>query len=139
MAVFMEIKPQRVALGRIFFFGGECVGKLLPLCSACGPGAVQEQYKRGTFSSLCHPLLSPPSPWDQGESEALSFLAPLSFLIPFFALIPCGLLRTACHGRGKGQKLCMERGWVLAEVSPEFWPRCGSVWAWSLFGRFLGP
>ena len=52
MAALMEIKPQRVALGRIFCFAGECVGKLLSLCSACGPGAVQQHYKRGTFSLL---------------------------------------------------------------------------------------
>ncbi|XP_064255788.1 feather keratin 1-like [Passer domesticus] len=55
MAALMEIKPQRVALGWIFCFGGECVGKLLSLCSACGPGAVQEQYKRGASPcSLIH-------------------------------------------------------------------------------------
>lgn len=46
MAMLMEIKAQPVALGRIFCIGSESVGKLLPLCSDGGPGAVQGQYKR---------------------------------------------------------------------------------------------
>lgn len=130
MAALMEIKPQRVALGWIFCFGGECVGKLLSSCSACGPGAVPEQYKRGTFSLFAHSLFSPPPPWDQGESEALSFiLPPLGFLITFSALIPCGFLSTAGYGRGKWPKLCMERGCFFSEMSHEFWPRCASHWA----------
>ncbi|XP_064256155.1 feather keratin 1-like isoform X1 [Passer domesticus] len=57
MAVLTETKTQPGAFGRTVCFGDESVGKLLPLCSACGPGAVQEQYKSRTFSSLSHPLL----------------------------------------------------------------------------------
>lgn len=45
MAALMEIQPQRVVLGRIFCFGGECVGKLVPLCRASGPGAVRNSIK----------------------------------------------------------------------------------------------
>ncbi|XP_050768006.1 feather keratin 1-like [Gymnogyps californianus] len=65
MAALTETKTQPVPLSRIFCFGGESVGKLLPACSDCAPGAVQEQYKSGPFSSLSHPLLSPPSPWNK--------------------------------------------------------------------------
>ncbi|KAL9823713.1 feather keratin 1-like [Geothlypis trichas] len=57
MAELMETKAQPVASGRIFCLGGGSGGKLLPLCSGCGPGAGQEQYKSSTFSSLSHPLL----------------------------------------------------------------------------------
>lgn len=52
MAMLMEIKAQPVALGRIFCFGGESVGKLLPLCSDCAPGAEQGQYKRELVLTL---------------------------------------------------------------------------------------
>lgn len=57
MAVLTETKTQPGALGRTVCFGDESVGKLLPRCSDCGPGAVLEQYKSRTFPSLSHPLL----------------------------------------------------------------------------------
>lgn len=57
MAVLTETKTPPGAFGRTVCFGDESVGKLLPRCSDCGPGAVPEQYKSRTFSSLSHPLL----------------------------------------------------------------------------------
>lgn len=88
MAVLMEIKAQPVALGRIFCFGGESVGKLLPLCSACVPGAVQGQYKRELWSSLSHPLLLPSSAWHQGEFCHFSTLPSLPPSPPVFQCMP---------------------------------------------------
>ncbi|KAL9823747.1 feather keratin 1-like [Geothlypis trichas] len=54
----MENKTQPGALGGIFCFEDESVGKLLSSCSDLGPGAPQEQYKSSSISSLSHPLLS---------------------------------------------------------------------------------
>ena len=109
MAVLTETKTQPVPLGRIFCFGGESVGKLLPACSDCGPGAVPEQYKSGPFSSLSHLLLSAPSPWEQGEFGALSCLpahlppcAPLGFFNTYLSLCPMLCLEAVCEGREKG-------------------------------------
>lgn len=56
MAALAETKTQPGAFGRTVCFGDESAGKLLPLCSDCGPGAMQEQYKSRSFSSLSHPL-----------------------------------------------------------------------------------
>ena len=109
MAVLMETKTQPVPLSRIFCFGGESVGKLLPACSDCAPGAVQEHYKSGPFSSLSHPLLSPPSPWEQGESEALSPArrrSPPVYLNAYVPLCPMLGLERLVMGEGRGQKIC---------------------------------
>lgn len=84
MASLMETKARPVALGRGFCLGGESVGKLLPLCSDCGPGAVQQLYKSRSFSSLSHPLFSAPPHWEQGEFQRLfSFLL---LILHFFFL-----------------------------------------------------
>ena len=103
MAVLMETKTQPVPLGRIFCFGGESVGKLLTACSDCTPGAVQEPYKSGSFSSLSHPVLLPPSPWEEGESEGLSPPPyPSLHARPFVLHRVMGLL---VMGGGRGRKL----------------------------------
>lgn len=58
MAVLMETKTQPGALGQIFCFRDECVGKLLSSCSDCGPEAVLEPYKKGpSHHSLIHSSL----------------------------------------------------------------------------------
>uniref|UniRef100_A0A8U7NYY6 Keratin n=1 Tax=Corvus moneduloides TaxID=1196302 RepID=A0A8U7NYY6_CORMO len=55
MALLMETKTQPGAVGHIFCFRDECVGKLLSLCSDCGLGAALEQYKKGpSHHSLIH-------------------------------------------------------------------------------------
>ena len=133
MGALRETKAQPVPLSRIFCFGGESVGKLLPTCSDCAPGAVQEQYKSGPFSSLSHPLLLPPSPWEQGESEALSPArrrSPPVYLTAYVPLCPMLVLSGLSWGRGGGKKFAVERSWGLAEVSPDLWAWRGSPWAW---------
>ena len=109
MAVLMETKTQPVQLSRIFCFGGESVGKLLPACSDCAPGAVQEHYKSGPFSSLSHPLLSPPSPWNKVSLKPFLLLLLLLLLWDFSAqtcpFVPCGVLEVLVMGEGRGQKV----------------------------------
>ncbi|XP_051625692.1 feather keratin 1-like isoform X3 [Manacus candei] len=82
----METKPESVPLHWVVCFGDESVGKLLPWCSDCGPGAVQEQYKSRLFSLLPHSLHSPPSPWEQGAAPAPD----MSCYTPCRPCQPCG-------------------------------------------------
>lgn len=114
MAALTETKAQLVALGRIFCFGDESVGKLLPLCSDCGPGAVQQKYKSQPFSSLSHPVLLSPSHWEQGKVEDFSALPP-SILLPsvFCTYLPlCSMPGhgAAYDGRGTGTERVQEFG-----------------------------
>ena len=112
MAVLMETKTQPMPLSRIFCFGGESVGKLLPACSDCAPGAVQEQYKSGPFS-LSHALLSPPSPWNKVSLKPFLLLLLLLLLLPLLwdlsahtcPFVPCGVLEVLAIGEGRGQKV----------------------------------
>ena len=109
MVALTETKTQPVPLSRIFCFGGESVGKLLPACSDCVPGAVQEQYKSGPFSSLSHPLLSPPPPWNKVSLKPFLLLVVVllqcisTHTCPF---VPCRVLERLVVGEGRGQKFC---------------------------------
>ena len=108
MAALVETKPQPVALGRLFCLGGESVGKLVPACSDREPGAVQEQYKSGPFSSLSHPLFSPPSPWEEGESEAPSLPPPrfpLGFLSVYLPFVLHGVMGLPIMREGRAEKV----------------------------------
>ena len=76
------------------------------MCSDCGPGAMQEQYKSRNFSSLSHPLLSPPSPLEQGEYEALVLLLISSFssssgLYQHILALSYGIVRLLSMGEGR--------------------------------------
>lgn len=80
-------KNKPVPLGRIVCIWNNSSGKLLLVWRDCKPGAVLKWYKNGSISLFSHSLLLLPSPWEWGESEALSPTPlPLRFLCTYETL-----------------------------------------------------
>lgn len=108
MVALMETETPPGALGQIFCFRDESVGRLPSSCSDCGPGAGLEQYKMGPAK---HSLIHSPLLHLTGNKVSLEPFLVLLLILLGLLLFPhnplLGLLltfpkpSTAHRGRGK--------------------------------------